>query len=153
MELSFRLESALRKLYTAFHENKLNPEYCTQCAVGNICDNLDFWQHLTDAHGAGRLNYVGLVNQKFGKRYFGYSPIELLQIEVAFLQGCGYELPFKVGHKKPKNPTSKSVLFNGLCNTVKLLCELDNIPNVMEYAKLFETEEEKPRYQINEILK
>ena len=153
MELPLRLEYAIRKLYTAFHENKLHPEYCTKCAVGNICDNLDFWQHITDSHGAVELNYVGLVNQKFGKRFYGYTPLELLQIEAAFLRGCGYELPIKAGNKKPKNPTHKNILFNGLCSTIAFLCQLDNIPNVMEYSKLFEVEKNKPRYQLNEVLK
>jgi hypothetical protein len=152
MKLTPRLENALRKLYSAFHANELHPEYCTKCAVGNICDNLDFWQHLTDSHGAVELNYVGMVNQKFGKRYFGYTPLELLQIEASFLKGCGYVLPMNGKNKKPKNPKNKAVLFNGLCETIQFLCRLDNIPNVMEFSKLFEIEKDKPRYQFEEIV-
>jgi hypothetical protein len=152
MTLPPRLEIALSKLYNAFHNDTLHPEYCTKCAVGNICDNLEFWTHLTDAHGSVKLNYVGLVNQNFGKRFFGYTPLELLHIEAAFLKGCGYELPLNGQNKKPENPKDKSILFEGLCATVKFLCQLDSIPNVMDYSKLFEMENDKPRYQLHEIL-
>ncbi|WGD35361.1 Na(+)-translocating NADH-quinone reductase subunit F [Olleya sp. YS] len=152
MELPSRLEIALSKLYNAFHDGTLHPEYCTKCAVGNICNNLEFWTHLTDAHGSVKLNYVGLVNQNFGKRFFGYTPLELLHIEAAFLKGCGYELPLNGTNKKPENPKDNSVLFNGLTEAVKVLCKLDNIPDVMNYSKLFETENHKPRYQLSDIL-
>lgn len=153
MPLSTRLENALIKLYYAFHNDQLHPEYCTKCAVGNICDNLEFWQNFTDGHGSLKLNYVGIVNQKFGKRYFGYTPIELLQIEAAFLKGCGYELPLNIStNRTPKNPKDKSVLFDGLCATVQFLCELDSVPNVMNFQRLFEVEENKPRYSLKEII-
>lgn len=151
MHTSKRLELAVTKLYEAFHNNKLNPEICTKCAVGNICDNLDFWSHLTDIHGSVKLNYVGLVNQNFGKRFFGYSPIELLQIEAAFLKGCGYELPLDGKNKKPSNPKDKSVLFDGLCEAIGLLCQLDGVENVMNYTKLFEYENEIPKYSLDSV--
>jgi len=149
MKTSNRLEQALTKLYTAFHNNQLNPEVCTKCAVGNICDNLDFWKHLTDCHGSIKLNYVGLVNQNFGRKFYGYTPLELLQIEAEFLKGCGFELPLNGKNKKPENPKDKAVLFNGLCEVVTFLCALDNVPNVMDYTKLFEYENEKPIYSLN----
>ena len=38
MKTTKRLEAALIKLYNAYHNNKLNPEDCTACAVGNILD-------------------------------------------------------------------------------------------------------------------
>ncbi|RLJ67332.1 hypothetical protein CLV86_0829 [Lacinutrix venerupis] len=152
MKLPQRLEYALRKLYNAFHNGTLNPEYCTKCAVGNICDNLDFWTHLTDVHGSVKLNYVGMVNQNFGKRFFGYTPLELLQIEAKFLKGCGYILPLDGSNKKPQNPKNKTVLFNGLTEVIAFLCELDNIENVMNYSKLFEIENNKPKYLIDSVL-
>lgn len=152
MTLSPRLEMALSKLYNAFHNNELHPEYCTKCAVGNICDNLEFWHNFTDLHGSTKLNYVGLVNQKFGKRFYGYTPLELLQIEAAFLQGCGYTLPMNTKNKKPLNPRDKSVLFNGLCETVAYLCKLDGLQNVMDLQKLFEHENDQPKYQLHQIL-
>lgn len=148
MKIPKRLELALTKLYKAFHNNELHPERCTQCAVGNICNNNDSWQYLTDFHGSVTLNYVGLVNQNFNKKLYGYTPLELLQIEARFLAGCGYELPLNGKNKKPKNPKDKTILFNGLCEVVKYLCELDDIPNIMDYTKLFEYEGEKPLYSI-----
>jgi len=152
MTLPTRLENAICKLYKAFHTNTLNPEYCTACAVGNICDNLEFWQHLTDSHGSVKLSYVGLVNEQFGKRFFGYTPLELLKIEAAFLEGCGYTLPLNSKNKKPDNPRDKNTLFNGLTKAIALLCQLDQVPDVMNYAKVFEFENDQPKYRLECIL-
>lgn len=144
-----RLDQAIHKLYTAFHNNELNPECCLRCAVGNILDHTDAWKHLSDHHGSLQLNYVGLVNQNLGKKFNGYSPIELLKIEATFLKGCGYSLPLtRTGHKA-NNPKDKDTLFNGLCHTVALLCALDGVDNVMDYSKLFESENDRPRYQLH----
>lgn len=137
MNTSKRFDSAIKKLYNAFHNNQLHPECCQQCAVGNILDNKDSWKHLSDEHGSLKLNYVGLVNQNFGKKFNGYSPLELLKIEASFLEGCGYSLPLNHKGIKPKNPDDKDVLFNGLYKAVSVLCELDNISNVMDYSKMF----------------
>jgi hypothetical protein len=147
-----RLHQAITKLYNAFHNDQLHPECCQQCAVGNILDNNDSWKHLSDEHGSLELNYVGVVNQKFGKRFNGYTPFELLQIEAHFLKGCGYTLPLHHAGKKPKNPKDKDILFNGLSETIKFLCELDGIDNVMDYSKLFEVENDKPRYTLSEVI-
>ncbi|GGK26955.1 hypothetical protein GCM10007962_21540 [Yeosuana aromativorans] len=147
MKTSHRLEQALTKLYVAFHNNQLHPECCKQCAVGNILDNTDSWKHLTDIHGSEVLNYVGMVNQKLGKTFNGYSPAELLKIESVFLKGCGYGGAINGRNAKPKNPTDKDVLFNGLSEVIKFLCEIDGVSNVMDYTKLFEFENDKPRFQ------
>lgn len=141
METTKRFDAAIKKLYLAFHNNHLNPECCKQCAVGNILDNNDSWKHLSDDHGSLKLNYLGQLHQNIGRHFNGYYPIELLQIEMSFLKGCGYQLPFHHKHNKPKNPTNKSVLFNGLCAVVKTLCQLDGIDNVMDYSKLFAFDE------------
>lgn len=133
-----RFEAAINKLYTAFNNSNLNPECCKQCAVGNILDGNDAWKHLSDHHGSLDLNYVGKVNQAMGKKFNGYSPLELLHIEHVFLEACGFETPLHHSHKKPLNPTSKDVLFQGLSAVITLLCKLDHIPNVMDYKKLFE---------------
>ncbi len=131
MKTSSRLEQAITKLYTAFYNNHLNPECAKQCAVGNICDNTDSWKHLSDRHGSTQLNYVGLVNQNLGKRFFGYSPLELLKIEAAFLKSCGYSLPLRHDGIKPENPTDDDTLFMGLSAVIELLCELDDVKNMM----------------------
>lgn len=138
MKTTQRLDNALSKLYKAFHNGTLHPECCKQCAVGNILNNTDSWKHLTDLHGSVVLNYVGMVNQNFGRRFNGYTPFELLQIEAEFLKGCGYTLPLDRNCKKPQNPTDKEILFNGLCKTVAFLCQLDGVENIMDYPRLFQ---------------
>ena len=152
MKTTKRLENALIKLYTAFHKNTLNPEDCAACAVGNILDNLDSWKHLSNEHGSLQLNYVGSVHQNLGRRFNGYSPLEILQVEKVFLEACGFKTPLCNYNQKPKDPTNKEVLFNALCAVVALLCELDNIPNVLDYSKLFEYEDNVPTYAIETLL-
>ena len=140
MKTTKRLDEALNKLYTAFHNGTLNAECCSNCAVGNICNNTDSWKHLSDSHGSLKLNYVGLVHQNLGRKFHGYTPLELLNIEVEFLKGCGYILPLNHKNPKPKDPTSKDTLFNGLCGTVEYLCFLDGVPNVMDFYPLLQQE-------------
>lgn len=151
MEIPKRLEQALIKLYNAFHSNELNPECCTACAVGNILDNIDSWKHLTEGHGSLHLSYVGRVHQNLGRTFNGYTPVELLQIEKIFLEACGFKVPLCHYNPKPTNPTNKETLFNGLCAVVTHLCLLDNIPNVMDYTKVFEYETNTPVYKFDVI--
>ncbi len=148
MNTSFRLDSAIKKLYNAFHNNELHPECCMQCAVGNILDNKDSWKHLSDHHGSVQLNYLGNVHQNLGRKFNGYSPMELLKIEATFLKACGYKLPLHYKNSKPKNPTDKDVLFNGLTEVVAFLCKLEGVTNVMDYSKLFEVENNQPKYML-----
>lgn len=148
MKTSYRLEKAIEKLYLAFHNNELHPECCKSCAVGNILDRTDAWKHLSDVHGSTQLNYLGKVHQNLGRRFNGYTPYELLQIEATFLTACDYELPLQRDRHKPSNPQDKNLLFNGLCEVIKLLCQFDGVPNIMDYTKLFETENDKPKYQL-----
>lgn len=152
MQTPERLEQALVKLYNAFHNNRLNPEDCAACAVGNILDNHDSWKHLSNDHGSLELNYIGTVHQHLGRRFNGYTPQELLQIEKVFLEACGFQTPLCHYNPKPFNPTDKEVLFNGLNAVVSLLCKLDNVPDVMEYSKLFEYENNYPVYKLEAIL-
>ncbi|WP_298554847.1 Na(+)-translocating NADH-quinone reductase subunit F [uncultured Algibacter sp.] len=148
MKTTSRIESAIKKLYIAFHNNTLNPECCKQCAVGNILDNTDSWKHLSDFHGNLKLNYVGIIHQNLGRKFNGYSPLDLLKIEASFLQGCGFQLPLHHKNFKPKNPTDKDILFNGLSEVIKLLCELDGVANVMDYTKLFEVKNKKAKFEL-----
>ena len=147
-----RLELALIKLYNAFHNNKLNPEDCTACAVGNILDNHDSWKHLSNNHGSLELNYVGKVHQNLGRTFNGYTPLEILEIEKIFLEACGFKTPLCHYNQKPKNPTDKETLFDGLCAVVALLCKYDNVSNVMDYSKLFEYENNDPVYKLDAVL-
>lgn len=148
METTKRFEYAIQKLYTAFHNNSLNPECCKQCAVGNILDHTDTWKHLSDNHGDLGLNYVGKVHQSFGRTFNGYTPLELLKIEHTFLKACGYQLPLHYKNKKPKKPTDKDILFDSLYEVITLLCKMDGITNVMDYTKFFEVENDKPKYAL-----
>lgn len=144
MRFPERFNRAIDKLYAAFHNGSLNAECCKHCAVGNICDNTDGWKYFTDQHGSTQLNYVGLVNESFGKKFFGYSPGELLQIEAVFLKGCGYSLPFINSSSRPQNHTSKDVQFKGLCAVVAFLCKLEGIPDIMDYENLFDFSNPQP---------
>ena len=152
MKTTKRLEAALIKLYNAYHANKLNPEDCTACAVGNILDNHDNWRHLSNQHGSLQLSYVGNVHQNLGRKFNGYTPQEILQIEKVFLDSCGFKTPLCHYNPKPKNPTSQEVLFDGLCNVVELLCNLDGIPYIRDYSKLFEQEDGEPVYHLETFL-
>lgn len=140
MKSSPRFDNAIQKLYTAFHNNSLDPECCKACAVGNILDNTDSWKHLTEAHGSTRLSYVGQVNEAFNKRFKGYKPSELLQIEAAFLRGCNYQLPLKRNSFRPEDRKSKETLFEGLCEAITVLCKLENIENIMDYQNLLKSD-------------
>lgn len=137
MRISGRMEQAIQKLYSAFHNGNLNPDCCLQCAVGNICDNRDFWKHFTDFHGSVKLNYVGKVNEAFGKKFNGYSPLDLLKIEAEFLAGCGYSIPIDRRGKNAEIIITKEILFQGLSKVVSFLCVLDGVPDVMDCSQLF----------------
>lgn len=151
MQTPKRLEAALIKLYNAFHNNELNPECCSACAVGNILDNIDSWQHLSNDHGSLELSYVGRVHQRLGRKFNGYTPLELLKIEQIFLDACGFITPLCHYNPKPKNPTHKDTLFNGLCAVVAYLCKLEGIADVMDYSKIFEFEQDDPVYKFDVI--
>lgn len=140
MVTSNRFDSAIEKLYNAFHNGTLNPECCKQCAVGNICNNTDSWKNLSEIHGSLKLNYVGIVNENLGRTFSGFRPSELLQIEAAFLDGCGYSLPLTHKSKRPANCTSKETLFEGLCAVVSFLCRLEGIPDILDVKGLFDFE-------------
>lgn len=143
MKISKRLESAIHKLYTAFHNNTINPECCTHCAVGNILDNTESWKYLSDAHGGTTLNYIGKVHQSFGRKFGGYTPLEVLTIEAVFLKACGYTIPLHHKNEKPENPRAKEVVFKGLSAVIAYLCKLDGISNIMDYSYLFDYQQDK----------
>ena len=145
MKTSERLEMAIVKLYKAFHNNTLNPEDCSACAVGNILDNCDGWKYLSDEHGSLKLNYIGTVHQRLGRRFNGYSPLEILQVEKIFLETCGFKTPLCHYNPRPQNFKNKEILFNALSAVVAYLCSLDKITNVMDYSKLFEYKNNESR--------
>jgi len=152
MKTPKRLEEAIIKLYKAFHNNTLDPEDCAACAVGNILDNHDSWKYLSNDHGSLQLNYIGTVHQKLGREFNGYCPMELLKIEKTFLEACGFKTPLCHYNQKPQNPRNKEILFNGLTAVISYLCVLDNVPNVMDYSRLFEYENNEPIHKLETIL-
>ena len=132
-----RFSDAIDKLYHAFQSNKLIPECACQCAVGTILDRKDYWKHFSHDHGTIQLNYIGTVHQKVGRRYNGYTPLELLRIEAAFLKGCGYKVPLNHKNNRPQVNINNDALFCGLTAVVQELCNIERLPNVMDCKVLF----------------
>lgn len=127
MKLPIRLENAITKLYTAFHSGQLKASDCKTCAVGNICNNNYDWNNavrtMVSKYGvASRHIDINFINETIIKS--GYSVKELAEIELRFIT----EALFKTGTE------TKETQFKGLCAVVEYLCELDNIPNVMDYT-------------------
>jgi len=138
MKTTERFENAVMKLYNAFHSNKLNANHCQMCAVGNICDNKSEWEYAGDFY-TGYYKIASIEDEIYGEELIsktGYSPNELVEVERLFMKACEY----KEG--------SKDQQFKGLCAVVEYLAKLDNIPNPMDYTKLFETENDKPIYEL-----
>ena len=125
-----RFDEAVKKLYNAFHENRLNAMDPCACAVGNLCDNSSGWC----------LNYA--TNEA---KNTGYSVKELTNVENIFMYGKQWT-PYDINSK------NKELVFEALCAVIEYLCQLDNIPNIMDYKKLFETEENKLKYELNTII-
>lgn len=151
MKTTKRFEAAVSKLYTAFHNGTLNSNDCTMCAVGNICNKNPIWSFLVSHHGSGIVNNnksnAGLIIAEMAIKHTGYSPEEIVTIEKVFLEGTDFSnkayLPLFIETKEEQ--------FQGLCDVIEYLCKLDNIPNVMDYTKLFEIENDEPKYQLNEF--
>lgn len=126
MEHSNRFTKAVTKLYNAFHKGELNAMNPCCCAVGNMCNNSNFWT----------------------KEKTGYSIEELYRIEDIFMFG-------KRGDSDPEKtfqPKYNENVFKSLCEVIEYLCELECIPNVMDYSKLFETENSEPKYKLESVL-
>ena len=145
METTRRFNEAVSKLYNAFHSQTLAPECCNHCAVGTILDNRDYWKHLSDFHGSLQLNYIGLVNQRLGKTFNGYSPKELLQIEYTFLKALGYNTPLAKGSSVKIHSTNN--FFKALSAVVSLLCQLDNYEDIMNIESLLDYKPSKPLHK------
>lgn len=147
MKLPIRLENAITKLYTAFHEGVLDALDCKMCAVGNICggenwDTIPLFARNTIFNISGREWFTKEEIDEGMKeiKRSGYSVEEMVKVELIFLNAC------------ERLRGTKEQQFKGLCAVVEYLCELDNIPNVMDYTKLFETENNEPKYQLTNQL-
>lgn len=113
------------------------------CAVGSMCDNTTEWSRFRkDGWHTGaeyhRIPGDHLINEaEESVKKSGYSSIELVEVERIFLES------FKDGGYRDKDKQ-----FNGLCAVVEYLCGLEEIPNIMDYTKLFETENAAPKYEL-----
>ena len=156
LQLPIRLENAITKLYNAFHKGELNAMDCGHCAVGNLCDNNHYWltSRMIDFGKIGRIS--NLDNKT------GYNRKELATIECLFIYGVKkYNRIFlfnnnidalDIKQNPSLKPLQRELQFKGLCAVVEYLCELDNIPNVMDIQSLFEYENDAPKKQLAEIL-
>lgn len=140
MKTTKRFDNAIKKLYTAFHEGTLDAMDCEHCAVGNIVGHGDWHMHFCNGIEIGnkpRKIYCGLYLAPKSK---DYNKKELERLEFVFL--CEW------AKAESNNGFDKDIQFKGLCAVVKYLAELDNIPNPMDYTKLFEIENNKPKYEL-----
>lgn len=142
METPKRFTEAVTKLYNAFHRGKLNAFDCAACAVGSVVGS-SAWKKNWYTNTLG-----GMLAQRIKGTYpvyevikTGYSVEELAKLELIFLQNFDLSLD--------RNGQDKEQQFNGLCAVIEYLCELDGIPNVMDYTCLFETESDKPKYELS----
>lgn len=149
MKTTERFDNAVSKLYTAYHEDLLNAYNCSSCAVGTICNGNSDWSIMLQYNDFRLVIYMYLKEDDFkhlnpteSVKKTGYSPYEISMIEKIFLDKAR-------GANMNNTEEKRESEFKGLCAVVEYLCELDNIPNVMDYTKLFETENEKPKYQLN----
>lgn len=135
MKTTERFDKAVTKLYNAFHSGTLDAYRCSACAVGNMCDGYLGW-------GANR-EYIGApINDSYAVSISMYSPKELGMVEVLFMEQFDN---VQMAEKKEQQ-------FQALCAVVEYLCELDGIPNVVDYTALFETENGSPKHELSEVL-
>lgn len=143
MKTTKRFENAVMKLYNAFHENRLNAMDCTACAVGNLVGHGNWFGCRFEDEDINNptVDKKTLHFFDFAVNKSGYSEKELSELEYIFLK--------EWEKSKTIDGRNKDVQFKGLCAVVEYLAELDNIPNPMDYTKLFETENEQPKYELN----
>ena len=151
-ELPKRFTDAVSKLYNAFHKGELDAMDCEFCAVGNICNNNWDWAVFTGystSYGLLNIEYATTEEIRLGYKAVsgsGYSPTHIVNIEKSFLDGMGAK-GYSYGFTQ-----NKENQFKGLCAVIEYLCELDNIPNILDYTSLFEfneNNEAKNELQLN----
>lgn len=138
MKTTKRFDNAVRKLYTAFHENNLSAGLCNKCAVGNMVNGKTDWMGYVDGFKNTMHNQQKAYEQV---KSTGYTINEIVDVERIF--ESTYDKFYYQGIE-----TKTESQYKALCAVVEYLCELDNIPNVLDYTKLFETEEGKPKYEL-----
>ena len=96
------------------------------------------------------------------KNRTGYNKTELAVIELLFIRGIKktgeprrFEnniTPFNIVCCPKLKIKQKELQFKGMCAVIEYLCELDNVPNVMEIKSLFEYDNDAPEKQLLEVL-
>jgi len=142
MKTTKRLENAITKLYNAFHNGTLNAFDCSACAVGNLVGDAYWTGHIVvSTNNPIEITLWGGLFEDYHLEESGYTKGNLMKIEFKFLtawkENCS------------NDSTNKDIQFQGLCSVVEYLCELDNIPNVMDYTSLFEFNE---KGAVNELI-
>lgn len=142
MKTTKRFDRAVKKLYTAYHNDELDAMDCKHCAVGNLCDNNDNW-YVTSLIGD-----ENRVDPRFAEMT-GYSSKELAEVEYRFI----YFVPndgSSIGFNRHNDISNKDVIYGyaskefqkelqfiGLCAVIEYLAELDGIPNPFNLDNLF----------------
>ena len=124
MKTTERFDNAVTKLYNAFHNGELEMEDCKKCAVGNIVGHGNW---TCGSPSAYILDKKPIRDMFIRQNESGYSKENLAKVEWLFIMA-----------HNDWNDTDKKAQFKGLCAVVEYLCELDGIPNVMDYKSLFE---------------
>lgn len=140
MKITERFDRAIKSLYEAFHFGELKKQNCKACAVGNMVGGRTEW------HVA--IYFMRQLGPNIDYHIIqpGYFVPEikkgLLQIE-----GTGYSY-LQIMNIEELFESSESE-FDGLCKIIEYLCGIEGIPNIMDYIKLFETENNKPKHQLS----
>ena len=143
MKHSERFTKAVTKLYNAFHAGELEALDCGACAVGNICNNSTAWPNAGKFYD-NSFSYASPSQTRYAKQVIersGYSIEELIQVELLFIEAASLSVVVE----------SKESQFKGLCAVIEYLCELEGIPNIMDYTCLFETADDQPKHQLQEV--
>lgn len=143
-KLPKRFTGAMIKLYNAFHNNKLDAYDCEMCAVGSLVGHYMWYGLSINLDDPSQEDYMVIQTDEFimgGKNESEYSLLELKNIEILFIK--------EFQKNKIKDGRHKESQFNGLCAVIEYLCELDNIPSVLDYTSLFEfNENNEPKNEL-----
>lgn len=129
MKTTKRFEQAVKSLYNAFNDNKLNAFDYDSCAVRVISSSED-WAGMAALYRKNKfISFEPALGIQCYPEEGNYTQEEYYQIEKAFLKA------WEGSTKKEKK--SRERQFKGLENVIKYLARLDNIKNPMDYTNLF----------------
>lgn len=142
---SERYNNAIKRLYSAYVEGRLNPMDCKKCAVGNICNNTSRWQDFICLKGEVCTG-SSLVefNEYMRLNNAPYSGIELRNIERIYMSGCrlGGRIDIEIDkscllrEKRPDHLNLRALLL-----VIDYLGELEGFTERKDIKDLFESKE------------